>query len=122
MPLGGVDTRYNVSWEEQDKIRRRLAIKDQLKQEAVRKKFSPYLALKGEIAQDPAVSRFMDLRKRGRLPNTPLHPKKFYAMIFAYLIPIVLLKEAVDYYRTPYLRAMEVGDIPYEERQGKSQG
>lgn len=122
MPLGGVDTRYNLSWQEQDKIRRRQELKNHLKQEGITKRYSPYLMMKHDLIQDPAVERYMDLRKRGRLPNTPLKPSIFYGMLMMLAVPIGAMTYIVEQRRKPYLEGCANGDIPYSERINKSMG
>lgn len=122
MPLGGVDTRYNLPWEEQDKIRRRLELKNHLKQENVTKRYSPYLSMKGEHFQDPAIERYMDLRKRGRLPNTPLRPSIFYTLFFILTVPIAAAGYIGTKEREKYLRGCETGEIPYADRFNKVEG
>ena len=122
MPLGGVDTRYNLSWEEQDKIKRRLDIKARLKEEGIRRRYSPYLFMKDELFEDPAIDRYMDLRKRGRLPDTPMKPVIFYGMVALFVVPITIMYYVSKWERKDYLEGCASGDIPYEKRREKTIG
>lgn len=122
MPLGGVDTRYDLSWEEQDKIRRRLEIKNRLKEEGIRKRYSPFLSMKGEIFSDPAIDRYMDLRKRGRMPNTPLKPVIFYGMVAFMVVPMTLIYYGMNWEIKDYHEGCASGEIPYEKRRSKALG
>lgn len=120
MPIG--DKQYDISWAEQDKIRRRLEIKHRLKAEGVRRRYDPFLQMKCELYQDPALDRYMDLRKRGRLPNTPLKPAIFFYMVGMLTVPVFILNWAIQSERTPYLERCASGDYPYEDRDGKTMG
>lgn len=122
MPLGGSDTRYNLSWEEQDKIRRRLELKKHLKEEGVRKRYSPYLQMKGELLQDPALDRYMDLRKKGRLPNTPMKPSAFYGMLALLIVPVVAAWKISEWETYWYKEGCKTGEVPYKDRLFKSIG
>lgn len=122
MPIGGVDTRYDLPWEEQDKIRRRLELKWRLKEEGVRERYSPFKQMRGEVMTDPAVDRFMDLRKRGRLPNTPFRPSSFYGIMATVLIPIVVMAYIGKWERADYLEGCKNGTIPYKDRKNKLVG
>lgn len=115
MPLGN-DRQYDLSWAEQDKIRRRLELKQRLKEEGIRKRYDPFLQMKKEIFTDPAVDRYMDFRKTGRMPNTPFKPKLFFTMLGILVVPIWGLKMLIDWERAPYLAGCASGDIPYEDR------
>lgn len=119
MPLGK-DTQYDLSWEEQDKIRRRLDLKDRLKQEGVRKRYDPFLQIKKIIFDDPAVDRYMDLRKKGRMPHAPFHPKVFFGGLAWLTVPLFIGWRIVEWERAPYIAACESGDIPYSKRPGKA--
>lgn len=122
MPLGGVDTRYDLPYEEQDKIRRRLEIKRRLKDENVRQRFNPFKMMKSEVLVDPAVERYMDIRKRGRLPNTPFRPTMFYGMAAFLFLPIIVATYVSNWERKPYLEGCEKGTIPYRDRKCKHVG
>lgn len=122
MPLGGTDQRYDLPHEEQDKIRRRIELRNRLKEEGIRRRYSPFLGLKNEAFQDPAVNRYMDFRKRGRLPNTPFKPSLFYGMVAFTVIPITLLVFAVEWERKDWKEGCESGAIPYEKRPFKAFG
>lgn len=118
MPLG-TDKQYDLPWVEQDKIRRRLEIKDRLKQEAVRKKFDPFLQMKNKIYSDPAMDRYADLRKKGRMPGAPFKPQIFFGMIGLTIVPIILLGYSIEWERREFLEKCAAGDIPLSERLGK---
>uniref|UniRef100_A0A6G1SB19 NADH dehydrogenase [ubiquinone] 1 beta subcomplex subunit 4 n=1 Tax=Aceria tosichella TaxID=561515 RepID=A0A6G1SB19_9ACAR len=122
MPLGGIDTRYDLPHEELDKIRRRLELKRRLKEENVRQRYNPFKMMKSEPMTDPAVDRYMDLRKKGRLPNTPMRPTTFYGMAAALFLPIIGLTYLVEWERKDYLEGCEKGTIPYRERKKRNEG
>lgn len=119
MPLGQ-DKQFDLPWSEQDKIRRRLEIKDRLKQDGVRRRFDPFLAMKGVIYSDPAHDRYCDLRKKGRMPGAPLKPHVFFGMIASIFIPISFISYLVYQERVPWNAKVASGEIPYHERDGKS--
>lgn len=114
----GSDTQYDLSWEEQDKIRRRLEIKARLKQENVMKRYNPFHHMKGEPFVDPAVERYMDYRKKGRMPNVPLAPRLFFSYFAMIVVPIGVITYLTELERQPYLAKCESGDLPYIERWG----
>jgi len=118
MPLG-TDRQYDISWEEQDKIRRRLAIKERLKQEYVRRKWDPFKQMKGEPVLDPAIERYMDLRKWGRLPGAPYKPSMYFSLLAGFWIPVALVMYAVNWERKDYLEKCSTGDYPYSKRRYK---
>lgn len=122
MPLGGVDTRYDLPWVEQDKIRRRLEIKQRLKQEGIRARYDPFLQMEYKIFNDPAIDRYMDIRKRGRLPNTPMKPTKFYGYAATLFVPIYVLTKLIDWTRKEYLQGCQDGSIPYKDRKYRNVG
>lgn len=114
MPLG-TDKQYDATWEEQDKIRRRLEIKDRLKQEGIRRKWDPYLHIKGEKFTDPALDRYADLRKKGRMPGTPLKPQVFFGLLSFVFVPIIFFWKASDWERGDMPKRRALGDIPYKD-------
>jgi hypothetical protein len=122
MPLGGIDTRYDLPGDEIDKIKRRLELKRRLKEENVRQRFNPFKMLKSEPMTDPAVDRYMDLRKRGRMPNVPFKPTTFYGLVAVVCLPIIGLAYLADWERKPYLEGCEKGTIPYKDRKAKAIG
>ena len=122
MPLGGIDTRYDLPWTEQDKIRRRLEIKQRLKQEGIRSRYNPFLHMQQKICVDPALDRYLDVRKRGRLPNTPMRPTLFYGMSICIFLPIYLLAKGAEWERKDYLQGCSDGSIPYRDRKNRFQG
>lgn len=119
MPLGR-DQQYDESWYEQDKIRRRLALKYRLKEECIRKKFDPFLQMKGEIFTDPAVDRYMELRRRGRTPGSPMKPTIFFSLVALTFVPIFALAYGISWERRDFTKACETGDLPYDKRFGKA--
>lgn len=119
MPLGE-DKQYNLSWEERDKINRRLELKHRLKLEGIRKKWDPFLQIKKVPFSDPAVDRYMDMRKTGRMPNAPFKPSLFFSLIGLVFIPFGLVSTVVYYNRRDFLQLCSTGDIPYKDRMGKS--
>ena len=119
MPLG-TDKQYDISWEEQDKIRRRLEIKDRLKQDGIRLRFDPFIQLKKQVYSDPAVERYMDMRKVGRLPNTPLKPSIFFSILASLTLPVVAIYYVMKWERADYLRLCSTGDYPVEKIPFKS--
>ena len=119
MPLGR-DQQYDESWSEQEKIQRRMALKYRLKEECVRKKFDPFLQLKGELLVDPAIDRYMDLRKRGRTPGAPMKPQIFFTLVALVFVPIIGLTWAVNWERRDWEKSCEIGDLPYAKRRGKA--
>lgn len=121
MPLGN-DQQYDVSWAEQDKIRRRLELKHRVKLEGIIKKYDPFLQMKGIIFNDPAVDRYMDLRKKGRMPGAPFGAKLYFTLVGMTIIPIFLLRELFTWERRDYLEKCASGDYPLEKREGKSMG
>lgn len=116
----GTDKQYDLSWEEQDKIRRRLELKDRLKQDGIRRRYNPFFHMKGVLYSDPAVDRYMDLRKKGRMPNAPLRPSIFFSMAATVFIPIFGISYLIKWERSDYLRDCASGDYPLEKRMGKS--
>lgn len=119
MPLG-TDKQYDENWIEQDKIRRRIELKLRLKEEGVRKRYDPFLQIKKVIFTDPATDRYADLRKKGRMPGTPMKPSLYFGMLGVLFIPIILLHRAVEWERQPYLKKRAEGDIPYSQISGKA--
>lgn len=119
MPLG-TDKQYDLSWEEQDKIRRRLELKDRLKLDGIKRKYDPFLTMKNHVYTDPALLRYNDLRKKGRMPGAPFKPQIFFGMIGFIFIPMFVLYQLAEWDRKPYLERCASGDMPYSERRGKS--
>lgn len=118
MPLGS-DQQYDESWIEQDKMRRREEIRRRLKMENVERRYSPFRQLQGILYQDPAIDRYAELRKYGRMPGAPFSPKIFWTLIASTFIPIFVVSELMRWERKDYLKAMANGDIPYEQRKFK---
>lgn len=119
MPLGR-DQQYDETWAEQDKVRRRKELKLRLKAESIRGRFNPFLHMKEIPFIDPAVERYCDLRKKGRMPNAPFSPKLFFTISSGVFIPIILLAYAMEWERRPYLEACAKGEYPIEKRYYKS--
>lgn len=119
MPLG-TDKQYDLPWDEQDKIRRRLEIKDRLKQEGVRRRYDPFLQMKEKIYSDPAIDRYADLRKKGRVPGAPFKPQIFFGLIGVTVLPIIVFAKIITWERKEWLEKCAVGDIPLSERIGKA--
>lgn len=114
MPLG-VDQQYDLSWEEQDKIRRRLELKKKLKIEGVNRRYNPFRMIDKIVFSDPANDKFMDIRKKGRLPGAPYGPKKFFSMVALLVVPWYLLYKIIDYERRPWLERLKNGEVPITE-------
>lgn len=121
MPLGQ-DQQYDVSWAEQDKIRRRIELKNRVKLEGIKKRYDPFLQMKGIIISDPAIERYTDLRKKGRMPGAPFGPKLFFTLVGLTILPIFIIKEIAEWERRDFLLQCASGDYPLEKRLGKSQG
>lgn len=119
MPLF-TDKQIDLNWKEQDKIRRRLEIKNRLKDEGIRRRFDPFGMVNRQHFVDPAHERYADLRKRGRMPGAPFRPGLFFGMVISVLGPMVLLSYLVKMERDPWRAAVERGDIPVEQRSGRS--
>lgn len=119
MPLG-LDKQYDLSWEEQDKIKRRLEIKKRLKREVWVKKWDPFLQIAGVKFDDPANTRYMDLRKKGRMPGSPLSPYLFYSFFFWSFAPFVGLAALTHYERKSWLEDCASGKIGPEQRVDKA--
>lgn len=66
-------------------------------------------------AIDPAIDRYMDLRKKGRMPNAPFNPKFFFTCCCFVLLPIGLSTWLTIIERKPYLEAMSKGEYPMEK-------
>lgn len=118
MPLGN-DQQYDESWTEQDKVRRRAELRRRLKMENIDKRYSPFRAMQGIKFQDPAVDRYSELRKYGRMPGAPLKPKIFFTLLGLTVVPIYALMKLIDWERRDFLKGMASGEIPYEQRQLK---
>lgn len=110
------DKQWNLSVEEQDKVRRRAELQRRVKEEGIRKRWDPYRTMRREPFVDPAIERFVDLRKKGRCPNSPMPAKTFYKMLAFVFVPITLVSLAVHYERKDWLEGCKSGDIPYEKR------
>lgn len=121
MPVG-TDQQYDLSWYEQDKVRRRLDLKYRIKQEGIRKRFDPFLQIKHEVYTDPAVDRYMDLRKKGRMPGAPFGPKLFFTLVATTTLPLFAIYYIMDWERRDFLRDCASGDYPMEKRMNKSCG
>lgn len=112
-----MDQRFGRTREEIDLINRRRELRYRLKEEGMRKRYDPFIQLKVEPFSDPAFERYMDIRKRGRLPGTPLRPASFFGFVsFVFLLPYLISLE-VDRHRLPRIAALKNGDIPFEERE-----
>lgn len=109
MPLAGEDKQINLSWQEQDRIRRRLEIKDRLKQECIRQRWDPFRHMNKQVEQDDAILRYMDLRKKGRLPGAPMRPTYFFGGLAMLFVPIFVLAKLADIERKPYLEKKKAG-------------
>lgn len=115
MPLGS-DKQYDESWIEQDKVRRRAEIRRRLKLEAIERKYSPFKLDQGILYSDPAIDRYAELRKYGRMPGAPFSPKIFFTLLAVTFVPIIALGRVIHWERKDYLKQMANGDIPYELR------
>jgi len=113
------DNRFDLPWSELDKIKRRLDIRYRLKDEGIRKRYDPFLQMKGVKFTDPAIDRYADLRKTGRQPGAPFNPKLFYTLIAMLVIPYYTFYKIADWERKPYLEGCASGDISYKERPNK---
>lgn len=118
----GFDQQYDLSWEEREKITRRQELKNRLKQEGVRKRFDPFMQMRNEVMTDPAIDRYMDLRKKGRMPYTPMKPSLFFSMLGTIFIPIIITAYAIDWEVKDYMEGCRTGDIPYSERKTRGVG
>lgn len=112
----GADKQYDLPWSEQDKVRRRLELKHRLKLEGVKKRYDPFLQIKEEIISDPAVDRYMDLRKKGRMPGAPFSPKIFFSLVGVTLVPIFVIAHLIEWERKDYLIACANGDLSVAKR------
>lgn len=119
MPLGE-DKQYDESWVEQDKMRRRREIRQRLKLDGINRRYNPFFHLKKKLYSDPAVDRYMDLRKQGRMPGTPFSPKLFFMINGCFFIPIIVIAKLIEWERTPYLKKCESGEIPYADMPAKT--
>lgn len=116
MPLGR-DQQYDETWVEQDKIRRRLELKRSLKMESVQARYNPFFHIKDKPCLDPAIERYMDIRKKGRMPNAPFSPKLFFTISSVCILPIAVLAYAMEVFeRRPFLEACAKGEYPIEKR------
>ena len=113
------DNQHDLTWEEQDRIKRRLDIKNKLKQEYVRKYHDPFLQIQRQIAKDPAVERFLAMRKTGRLPNSPLPFRYFARFLIVVFLPIPLYGLYYKRQVTELNRKVNSGKLPYEDREFK---
>lgn len=121
MPLGA-DQQYDVSWAEQDKIRRRLELKNRVKMEGIRKRYDPFLQMKKIIFNDPAVDRYMDLRKKGRMPGAPFGARLYFTLVGTTFLPIIAFHYIFKWERHDFLEKCASGDYPIEQRELKSMG
>lgn len=116
MPGLGRDHQYDESFEEQDKIRRRLELKQRLKVEGIRKRYDPFLQMKGILFSDPSIDRYSELRKRGRTPGSPMKASLFFGMMGFVTVPVYLLSLLYTWKRDPYLEKVASGEISYAEK------
>lgn len=121
MPLGR-DQQYDLSWSEQDKIRRRLELKNRVKMEGIRRRWDPFHHIKGVVESDPAIDRYTDLRKKGRMPGAPFGPRLFFSLVGVTVLPIFIIHEIIKWERRDWLEQCASGDYPIEKREGKSIG
>lgn len=77
--------------------------------------------MKEKPVLDPAIDRYMDTRKTGRLPNAPFNPKLFFTMFSLTFVPIGIMWALVEWERRPYVEALNKGDYPLEKRMFKHQ-
>lgn len=112
----GFEQQPNLSWQEQDKVRRRNEIRDRLKQECIRKRWDPFRHMNKIPETDPAIDRYMDLRKKGRMPGAPFKPSLFYGYMFLLFAPIYGLTKLVEWERSIYIGKCERDEIPSEEK------
>lgn len=115
----GTDKQFDLSWAEQDKIRRRLEIKNRLKAEGIDVRYSPLRHLKGEHFVDPATERYMDLRKKGRMPGAPFKPSMFFGIWGMIFIPFGIIWYCMEAERQPWLAKIASGELPVSEREGR---
>lgn len=119
MPLGE-DQQYDETLKEQDKIRRRRELRARLKLENVNRKYNPFFHMKDVTYQDPAIDRYMDLRKHGRMPGSPWKPSKYFGTWLLIIGPIFVISKVVEWERKDWLQKVSSGEISYKERQGKT--
>lgn len=119
MPLG-LDKQIDLPYLEQEKIYKRLELKNRLKAEGIRRRYDPFLQLKGVIFSDPAQERYSDMRKKGRLPGTPMRPGLFFQMLAVLFVPIIGGTMLMEWERRDYLKLSSTGDYPLEKVMGKS--
>lgn len=113
------DKQYDLTFDEQDKIRRRLEIKNKLKAEYVRKYHDPFMSIQQQIAKDPAVERFLAMRKIGRLPNSPIPFRRFLHIMIVAFLPIPLYGFYYKYQVDEFNRKINSGELSYEDREFK---
>lgn len=119
MPLGD-DKQYDETWEELDKVRRRQEIRRRLKAELIELRWNPFRQMKKETFIDPAHARYMDLRKKGRMPGAPFSLKVFFSLLSVTLIPIGISWFFIKTERKYWLREVEKGEIATSQRWGKT--
>lgn len=93
-----------------------MEIKDRLKQECIRKRWDPFKHINRIPESDPAIDRYMDLRKKGRMPGAPYKPSLFYGYLAAIFLPMYVLRVIVHWERDPYIKKCEQGEIPSRDK------
>lgn len=114
MPLP--DNQYYESPEEQDKVRRRIEIKNRLKKESVNLKYNPFRMMQKQLYQDPAVDRYLDMRKNGLTPSGAINRRLYFTYMGVFFGTIYVTTRLIAWERATNEQKFATGKIPYQDR------